>query len=33
LGFPNKEVQISFNEYTLRSMTSGSQQQGENLSL
>ena len=27
LGFPNKEVQISFNEYILRSMTSGSQKE------
>ncbi len=27
LGFPNKEVQISFNEYLLRSMTSGSQKE------
>jgi len=27
LGFPNKEVQISFNNYILRSMTSGSQKE------
>ncbi len=27
LGFPNKEVQISFNEYILRSMTSSSQKE------
>ncbi len=27
LGFPNKEVQISFNEYILRSLTSGSQKE------
>ncbi len=27
LGFPNKEVQISFNEYILQSMTSGSQKE------
>jgi hypothetical protein len=27
LGFPNKEVQISFNEYILRSMTSGSKKE------